>query len=120
MSDILAALEAHMDEVLPNECVGLLMQDGTTIKFFNQAQSPHRFFVNPLQMAERVSDSMSTPTALYHSHPQHPPKPSGEDERMMRYLLTVWSDVYHIILSPTGHRAYHVVNDEISERELPW
>lgn len=120
MSNVLVALEAHMGEVEPNECVGLLLQDSSIVKLVNQAQSPNRFFVNPQQLLDHDTEFTSPVAALYHSHPHRPAEPSGEDERMMRYLVTVWPDTYHIILSPQGHHAYHVVDDAICERELPW
>lgn len=120
MSDVLLNLEAHMQKASPIECVGLLLQNDTVVELYNQAQSSSRFFVNPQQLLEQ-DDLLSTPvSALYHSHPERSAQPSGEDERMMRYLITVWPDAYHIILSPHGHRAYHVVEDSICERKLPW
>jgi len=113
-SDVLASLEAHMEQDLPNECVGLLLLDGNTIQLRNQARSPHRFFVNPVQYDDI---ELTAPVcALYHSHPLRPAKPSGEDERMMME----WPEVMHIILSPDGHKAYHVVNEDIHEIDLPW
>jgi len=120
MNDVLLSLETHMGEVAPNECVGLLFGNGNVIKLINQARSPHRFFVNPQQLLDHDTEFASEITALYHSHPHRSAEPSGEDERMMKYLVTVWPDTYHIILSPQGHRAYHVESDTICERELPW
>ena len=122
MNDVvhhLAALEAHMDEELPNECVGLLLPDGV-LRLRNQAQSPHRFFVNPIQFEDHYDRLRRGVVAMYHSHPMREALPSGEDKRMMEYLATVWPGVFHIILSPHGHRAYHVVDGEICEKDLTW
>lgn len=120
MNDALLSMELHMDEVAPNECVGLLLEDKRVVKLFNQAQSPHRFFVNPQQLLDRNSELTAPVSALYHSHPQRAAIPSGEDERMMEYLITVWPDAYHIILSPEGHQAYHVVDDVVTKRDELW
>ena len=120
MSDVQSRLEAHLEAEAPNECVGLLLWDGTVIQLRNQAQSPHRFFVNPQQLIDREQEFTSPILAMYHSHPHRPAVPSGEDERMMHYLETVWPQVYHIILSPQGHAAYHVVDGQVKERNLPW
>lgn len=114
-------LEEHMFDEAPMECVGLLLWNGDLVRLRNQADSPSRFFVNPQQLEDNMHILKSVPPlALYHSHPHREAIPSGEDERFMRYLVTVWPHVHHIILSPHGHRAYHVADNEIVERTLPW
>jgi len=121
MTDVLLSLlEEHMSDENPIECVGLVLEDGGTVRLRNQAGSEHRFFVNPSQFTDRIDQFTSPVAILYHSHPTRPSTPSGEDERMMRYLVTVWPDVYHVILSPSGHAAYHVVDGKIAKRSLPW
>lgn len=109
-----------MEAEAPNECVGLLLWDGNLIHLRNQARSPHRFFVNPQQLIDKNDEFTAPILAIYHSHPQRTATPSGEDERFMRYLATVWPEVFHVILSPEGHAAYHVVDDSIEKRLLPW
>ena len=98
----------------------LILTDLSIVRLYNQAQSPHRFFVNPSQLIDKEKELTSDPIALYHSHPLSPPVPSTEDTAMMLYLYTIWPDVHHIILSPTSQRAYHVIDDEIVERDLLW
>ena len=117
---ILSRLEGHASDDHPFECVGLLLEDGNTIRLRNQARSRHRFFVNPEQFADIIDEFTAPVSALYHSHIDKPSIPSDEDKRMMFYLSTVWPDAYHIILSPFGHHAYDVVGDGIVNRELPW
>ncbi len=120
MTDALLNLTQHMDDESDIECVGLLLESGKAVRLKNQANSRSRFFVNPSQFVD-IHDQIDSPiTALYHSHLDKPPVPSDEDKRMMFYLQTVWEDVFHIILSPQGNKAYHVVDDQIVERELPW
>jgi proteasome lid subunit RPN8/RPN11 len=116
--DLLGALEEHAQEEAPLECVGLVLANGTVIKLKNQAQSEHRFFVAPQQFEDRHDEFDAPAGVLYHSHPHREAIPSGEDERMMMYLAEVWPWCYHIILSPHGHRAYHVVNGQVQERPL--
>ncbi len=117
----LTNLEDHFNSEPDYECVGLLLTNGSIIRLKNQARSRKRFFVNPLQFPEVASQLTAPISALYHSHLDTPPIPSGEDRRMMRYLVTVWPDVYHIILSPSGHMGYHVVDDGVIEqKDLPW
>jgi len=121
VSDLEKSLVAHMVDESHVECVGLVLEDGNTIRLKNQARSPHRFFVNPVQFTDIHHQFTAPVAALYHSHPHRPSIPSGEDRRMMRYLKTVWPSAYHIILSPSGHAAFHVVdNDVVEERGLPW
>jgi proteasome lid subunit RPN8/RPN11 len=118
-SEVLEAVESHLKDTAPIECVGLILWDGTVLRLKNQAQSEHRFFVSGQQLEERLPPDMPV-MAIYHSHPHREAEPSGEDREHMLYLLEVWPSVFHIILSPHGHRAYHVVDGDIEERNLPW
>lgn len=116
---VLEDLESHYKEEAPIECVGLLLWNGDSIRLKNQARSEHRFFVSQQQLEERLIPDQPV-MAIYHSHPHREAVPSGEDKEMMQYIAGVWPKVFHIILSPHGHRAYHVVDNLIEERNLPW
>lgn len=64
-------MSAHFHDDLPNEAVGLLYENGLTVRLTNQARSPHRFSVGETQFHEAI---MSVPSdlnliGLYHSHP---------------------------------------------------
>ena len=112
-------LLAHFVSALPNEAVGFILEDGQTIRLINQARSPHRFWISGDQVAERLYPR--TPdhiVVVYHTHPERPARPSGEDRRFMRELFGVWPHVLHLILSRTDSAVYAVLNSRIEE--LQW
>lgn len=115
----LTDMVSHMVEESPNECVGLVLGDGTIVKLINQARSTDRFFVGASQISELFEDVDEDIIATYHSHPSSPAIPSGEDQKFMAFISLVWPDVYHIILSNHGHMAYHVGEDLDIER-ISW
>jgi proteasome lid subunit RPN8/RPN11 len=77
----------------PDECCGILFgQDGPRGRFVQRVQSAanvavpgersQRFSIDPLQLmhAERqAADARQTVIGFYHSHPDHPARPSEHD-----------------------------------------
>jgi len=79
----------------PNECCGILLgeikDDGTkiakrTVNIDNSSENEeqyHRFLITPEEMfkAERIARAEKLEIiGFYHSHPDHPSKPSGYDK----------------------------------------
>lgn len=118
-TDALADMVGHMDEELPNECVGVLLTSGRLVRLINQARSPSRLFVSRDQLKERLEAFRSPVVATYHSHPLRSAKPSGTDQEFFALMTLWWPEIYHVILSPQGHKAYHV-DDDLDTQEIPW
>jgi [CysO sulfur-carrier protein]-S-L-cysteine hydrolase len=80
---------AHSREDLPNEACGMVhAKDGTAIavhRVKNDAASPYRYEMNPLQMLRlegQRDDTGETLFAIYHSHVASAARPSPTDVRM--------------------------------------
>jgi len=109
----------HFASSLPNEAVGFVIDDGTIVRLINQARSAHRFWISGEQVKERLAPhSPSDIVALYHTHPERPAKPSGEDRRLMLELAQVWPHVLHLILSRTDSAVYAVIDGKT--KRLAW
>lgn len=80
------AIVAHARTAFPNECCGLLIGTFRRIECAaparNVAASPTRFLVDPgdhfaaIRQARRAGWEV---VGAYHSHPDHPPRPSPTD-----------------------------------------
>lgn len=82
-------MTAHAREELPNEACGMVhARDGVAIavhRVKNDAASPYRYEMNPLQMMRlegRRDREGETLFAIYHSHVASPARPSPTDIRM--------------------------------------
>lgn len=112
-SQILRALEAHLEAAYPNEGAGLLLgsavnggkQVETILPLANRwdgAEQHHRFLLTPQDMlsgereaARRGQDVIG----VFHSHPDHPAEPSGFDRDW------AWPWYSYIITTVTDHKA---------------
>ncbi len=101
-ADVAAAIQAHAAEAYPNECCGALFGDEHTIagmlRLPNQtAEGPRtRFLVLPAdyRAAEaHAGETGSTLAGFYHSHPDHPARPSQYD------LDHAWPFFLYLIVS---------------------
>lgn len=86
LADVLPEIRSHMDEELPNECVGLVWYDRQIQRLINQARSPSRFTVSRAQLAERLAemDASNLLVCVYHSHPGGSIQMSWDDKRSMK------------------------------------
>ena len=101
--DALSAIERHAIETYPHECCGALLasDDGVVVATFalaNTTDGPaaRRFLVGPEQYrrAEQWADaSGGTLAGFYHSHPDHPARPSQTD------LDYAWPNFAYVIVS---------------------
>jgi len=104
-SGVNAAIRAHGQETYPHECCGALVgRDGVvtaTVALPNTTdEGPRRrFMVRPLdyQLAERRATELGGELlGFYHSHPDHPARPSQYD------LDHAWPTFAYIILAVNG------------------
>ena len=95
-------IRRHGAETYPNECCGALIADGDRIvEAFRlpntTAEGPRRrFMIGPqdYRLAEaRASDRRGTLAGFYHSHPDHPARPSATD------LAQAWPNLTYIIVA---------------------
>ena len=101
-AQVFAAIRAHGSETYPNECCGALIgRDGAvseTLALPNMTdEGPRtRFRVTPndYRAAERRADELGAELlGFYHSHPDHPAKPSQYD------LDHAWPFFLYVIVS---------------------
>jgi proteasome lid subunit RPN8/RPN11 len=96
-------MKVHAMQTYPEECCGLLLGriEGTTKKVFDlieisnarQAQRTRRFLIAPEDYARAEQLAKEKAVELvgwYHSHPDHPAKPSMFD---LEHALPIWSSV---------------------------
>jgi len=88
-SAILSQITAHARKELPNECCGYLAaKDGvitSCYEMYNVDQSPEHFSLDPKEqfaVIKQIRERGEQLTAVYHSHPETPARPSQEDIRL--------------------------------------
>ena len=100
-----AAIRAHGRETFPHECCGaMLWKDGVVQEAYalpnTTEEGPRRRFLvrpNDYRLAEkRASDAALDLLGFYHSHPDHPAKPSQYD------LDHAWPVFSYVIVSVMG------------------
>lgn len=117
---------AHAREEDPNECCGLLAgKAGLVEKLYritNEKHSPTRYFMEPQDLYDALKDMEDENgldlLAIYHSHPRSQAYPSATDVE-----LATWPEATYIIVSLSDRerpvmRAFHIVDDRISEAEM--
>jgi proteasome lid subunit RPN8/RPN11 len=101
-ADAEAEIRRHGTETYPNECCGALIASGSTIvEAFalpnTTAEGPRRRFLigpNDYRLAEaRAQARGGTLAGFYHSHPDHPARPSETD------LAQAWPNLTYIIVA---------------------
>lgn len=107
----------QMQAALPEEACGLLSGRGARVEAVypleNAAHSPTRFIIDPSEQVEAMlamEANRQELLAVYHSHPQGPPHPSGTDIREAGYL-----GIVHLIWFRSGQawdcHAFLIEND---------
>jgi len=74
----------HFNDDLPNECVGMVWDDGEVARLLNQAHSPERFSVSLPLLTEKLAAREGIVVAIYHSHPTGGTHLSSSDESSLR------------------------------------
>ena len=125
-------IEAEGVAAYPNECCGILIgkeKDGRRVverlapmkNAFVAGEQYHRFSIDPLAQIEAeksADDAGQVVLGYYHSHPDHPAKPSEYD----RTHVPPWSFYGHIIVAiekgrPAAMTAWYM--DEDTEQFFP-
>jgi len=119
-------IRRHGAETYPNECCGALIADGDRIvEAFRlpntTAEGPRRrFMIGPqdYRLAEaRASDRRGTLAGFYHSHPDHPARPSATD------LAQAWPNLTYIIVAvregtPEDLKSWRLLEDRSGFEEI--
>ena len=113
---------AHAREEAPDEVCGLLAgQDGRSARVFrmvNQAHSPLRFEVDPLEVMrtlEEIDEAGLEVAGLYHSHTRTEPYPSQTDVT----FAEAWPGTPWIIVGLAGDepvvRTFRIEGPDVTE-----
>lgn len=114
---------AHVDTLAPLEACGLLAGKNSRVeavlKVTNQAQSPVRFVMDPIEQLhafEWIDDNQLDLLGIFHSHPTEPETVSPTDIAEAAY------DVVYIILAPVDGkwhaRGFMIEEDKYREISL--
>lgn len=107
-SAVIVTMERHGERAYPHECCGALLAVGGAIvdalPLDNTTQGPaaRRFLVGPADYRRAEAWAASrhgTLAGFYHSHPDHPPRPSEHD------LEHAWPTFLYVIVSVIRGRA---------------
>ena len=107
-ASVIDRIRAHGRETYPNECCGALIgRDGTVSEILplpnTTEEGPRRrFLVRPADYRaaeERAVEREQALVGFYHSHPDHPARPSQYD------LDHAWPSFSYVILSVRGGEA---------------
>ncbi len=100
--DAVAEIRRHAREAYPHECCGaLIAADGAIVEAYRlpnttAGEARRRFLVAPsdYRLAEaRARARRGTLAGFYHSHPDHPARPSQHD------LEQAWPNLTYVIVS---------------------
>ena len=125
-AEVEAEIRRHGAETYPNECCGALIANGDTIvEAFRLPNTTvegarRRFMIGPddYRMAEqRARERSGTLAGFYHSHPDHPARPSETD------LAQAWPNLTYIIVAvregaPEELRSWRLQEDRSGFEEI--
>ena len=106
--EALEEIRRHAVEAYPNECCGaLIARSGQIVEAFRlpnttAAEARRRFQISPSdyrQSEQRAAAQQATLAGFYHSHPDHPARPSAHD------LEQAWPNFTYIIIAVTAGKA---------------
>lgn len=122
VNDNVTDILAHMDDDSPNECVGLIWDDGTTTRLVNQARSSSRFSVSQRQMSERLVEKTDDALliAIYHSHPQGDPTLSPTDKQSLERQFKLGLFIPWVIVTQTEMAAYWLHDNGTLQHRWVW
>lgn len=104
-ASLLRQIYDHTEASYPNECCGLMIGTGgenkvvhafRTCKNLNQERARDRYDMDPLDMLRAEREFEKSPwdiVGIYHSHPDHPSRPSQTDTDR------AWPDYSYVIIS---------------------
>lgn len=115
-----AIIQHHRSENV--ETVGIVFDDGTTVRLPNSTPTRRSFTVTVENLAAALNRHPNkTIYGLYHSHPHDPAWPSQDDLSMMEELdgLAGWENIIHIISGKDAIRGFTWNNGE-TRLEYQW
>jgi proteasome lid subunit RPN8/RPN11 len=117
--DLIQEMVDHVQQSLPEEACGLLAGQAGQVKkvipITNQAHSPVRFFMEPVELCQAltwIDEAAYALIGIYHSHPNGPSEPSQTDIKQFLYpgtatvILSFSSEgwnVYAFNITPDGY-----------------
>ena len=123
---LVEAMRAHAQEAYPEECCGLLAGTGSVPSHIYRAQNVHPTPKIFYEMAPKeqfyafknMRHNGLTLTAIYHSHPESPARPSPSDIR-----LAYDTEPYYLLVSLQQRetpdlRAYRIVDGAVTEEPI--
>lgn len=119
-------IRRHAREAYPNECCGaLIARDGRIVEAYRlpnttNGETRRRFLIGPgdYRMAEaRAGEQRAQLAGFYHSHPDHPARPSEHD------LAQAWPNLTYIIVAveagtPADLRSWRLREDRSGFEEI--
>ena len=105
---VIEEIRAHGSETYPYECCGALIAvDGAIVEAFRlpnttSAGARRRFRIGPSdyrQAEARATERGGTLAGFYHSHPDHPARPSQHD------LEHAWPNLIYVIVAVSAGKA---------------
>ncbi len=115
-------IRAHMEDAYPHECCGLIIgsvDDGARVaavarrcRNLNTARARDRYELDPKDMLRAQRELDGGPwdiVGIYHSHPDHPSRPSGTD------LAHAWAGWSYVIGSVVEGRVASVQSWELAD-----
>lgn len=132
-SDLLNEMMAHSRETYPDECCGFLIASDRSVEEVRkidalerarnefEGERRHRFLIRPEELRDlerRVQESGRAVVGFYHSHPDHPARPSEFDREH------AWPWYTYLVLSVTATDvrevgAFELDPDSSLFREVP-
>jgi proteasome lid subunit RPN8/RPN11 len=103
--EVLDEIRRHAAETYPDECCGALIATGGRIveacrlPNTTAAGARRRFRISPSdyrRSEERAAEQQGTLAGFYHSHPDHPARPSQHD------LEQAWPNLTYVIIAVTA------------------
>jgi proteasome lid subunit RPN8/RPN11 len=121
-----AEIRRHASETYPDECCGaLIASDGAIVEAFRLPNTTadgarRRFLVGPddYRMAEaRARERQGQLAGFYHSHPDHPARPSSHD------LAQAWPNLTYVIVAvsagtPGDLKSWRLLEDRSGFEEI--
>lgn len=112
MESIVEDVMAHAAEFEPNECCGLVVLQGGTLRYVRcvnaASDTANRFFIRPEDYA--AAEDLGDIVMVAHSHPYIPAEPSEEDrvgceKSGIPWLIVNYPNGNYTVTEPCGYKA---------------
>jgi proteasome lid subunit RPN8/RPN11 len=126
-ADMRSEIIDHARAEAPRECCGVIAgKDGQPVRLYrahNIAEGNRFYEIDPMQLIDLEFNELPSRgteiIAIYHSHPESPPRPSATD-----IALAFWPDAVYLICSLENPerpeiRGWHMRDGAVTEVTLP-